>query len=454
MSVKSAFDDLFHVLQALPTEVKKNSAGVITFPFTYRSRLKKWAGEQTQKSQSPVRASHLEEAKKAWLKCASSNDFTQLTQRNVRMLSSDGSFVRSEAFAEYLKLNTNLLTPRIVRTLVPTMHTEWGLNPKANQLISEATFNWIRQYSGKDKTLLLWKQHSHELFTATGPARIAAQVIQELEDTRTILETYRLKTGMSLFAVAANDYALGQLCTIVGRSEQPQQAKWQFLLDKFLRDGLLSRAAKENAIGNLILTLRSKEGSYWDQTKDDLKTYVLTSKEFGDPRINPERWTKMPPEVVETLVAWLSEEDIEFFFNLIITDDPHRRKDYWLRFIPHIKSSRVAISAIDESAHYLELQEWQRKGRDFAKVSGDASAFILDFGDYVVVEFSRVGNACFVFDKKTFGLAVGSFYRKSFALGSLKHPRYLYRQSHFSNWQTDLNNKLSSIGIRPAGKRR
>lgn len=454
MAIQEAFDDLFHVLYSLPQTVHTNKVGAIVFPFEYRSQLKKWASERAQYQEKPVKRSHLEEARNAWTVCSSKDDYSQLTQRNVRMLCSDGSMLRVAVFANYIQKNAEHLSPRTIRTLVPTMHNEWNVGSTTHDLIRAAALSWIQQYVGKDKTLLLWKSSSEKLLSPAGPTLIGKQVVEKLEDSRAVLERYRLKTGMSMFAVAANDAALAQLCNIVGTSQQPRHDMWQFLLERLLRDGLLSRTAKEKAVYHLIMTLRLKDESSWGQTKEDLKTFVLTSKEFGDPRLNPERWTKAPSEVVDTLIAWLSEEDIEFFFNLIITFDPHGRKKYWLQFVPHIKCSRVAVSATDETNHYLKLKEWRRKGRDFAKVSGEASAFILDFGSFVAVEFSKVNNACFIFDKQSFARAVGSLYSKSFDVGALKSPRYWHRQPHHTNWQSDLTSVLAGIGLRPVRKLR
>lgn len=447
----SANDALRDLTQLLSTHT--DSSGRQTFPFVFRSRLKKWAGNQTVNTGKGMKASQVEEAKKFWRQCVTQGDFSELTQRTVRILSSDSSSVKSTEFARYVNDRAQRLSPRVVRTLLPTLHQEWNENPAAHKVMIAAVRSWIDAYKGKDQVLLNWQMNIERLAGSAAPSLIGREVAFSLEEAGVILERFKLKTGMTKFAMLANDHAIVELSKTITSAALPSNDRWSFLLEKLLKTNLASRAAKVNALSYLIQTLRQADASRWHQPREDLKTFILTSKDFGDPRIHPERWYQFPREAVEALVAWLSEEDIEFFFKLIIRDDPHGRRDYWLQFVPHVRASRVAVSKSDQQRHYLKLEEWRKKGRDFASITGDASAFLLDFGDFVAVEFSKTGNACFVFEKKVFLESVVSLHKRSFTVGELKNHNYFYRRTHIGPWQEELNYDLSLIGLRPVGRK-
>ena len=102
------------------------------------------------------------------------------------------------------------------------------------------------------------------------------------------------------------------------------------------------------------------------------------------------------------MTAWLSEEDLRFFFDLIMSgqEDRHNRREFWLRYVGRVGNSRVAMGTRDRDRLRVQLTELKKRGRsEYAHLEDpfedDVSAFIMDFGRAVVVEFSKPGNACF-----------------------------------------------------------
>src|SRR5439155_15930958 len=93
-----------------------------------------------------------------------------------------------------------------------------------------------------------------------------------------------------------------------------------------------------------------------------------------------------------------------FFFDLIMAgqEDRHNRREFWLRYVGRVGNSRVAMGTRDRDRLRVQLTELKKRGRsEYAHLEDpfedDVSAFIMDFGRAVVVEFSKPGNACFIY---------------------------------------------------------
>lgn len=87
-------------------------------------------------------------------------------------------------------------------------------------------------------------------------------------------------------------------------------------------------------------------------------------------------------------------------------------------------------------------------GKHFGRKDGSQSAFILDFGDALVVEFNQVGKV-YIFNSREKNRFLPNIFRdKRFTDGELK--RYeVYSKTHQGNWQPVVEQALAQNGIRP-----
>ncbi|MGD0076232.1 MAG: EH signature domain-containing protein, partial [Candidatus Binataceae bacterium] len=83
----------------------------------------------------------------------------------------------------------------------------------------------------------------------------------------------------------------------------------------------------------------------------------------------------------------------------------------------------------------------------------DTSAFLLDFGTVVAIEFSKVGNACYLYEKQAAEKVIPDFWSsKPFSASELKkRPIAALRVPHDSQgkWRHYLEMKLAQYGVRP-----
>jgi hypothetical protein len=171
--------------------------------------------------------------------------------------------------------------------------------------------------------------------------------------------------------------------------------------------------------------------------QERFQAVVLGDNRFGDPRLRHNtNWIGMREDAIEKFKSWLSRRDIIFFFQHVLPrgQDPHGRKDFWLKYVPSLKMSRPFLCDND---WYPLKGQLQTDKIEFGRINGNNSAFILDFGSIVVVEFSKVGGACFIYSREQFhAIMPDLFENKYFDFSTLKRKDIaLERIVHRQGWQ-------------------
>ena len=106
----------------------------------------------------------------------------------------------------------------------------------------------------------------------------------------------------------------------------------------------------------------------------------------------------------EMVNGWLKVRLIKDFFGLLSEDRSadSRRLNYWLGFEPMIQDMWFALGADAVSDPRKEYGEFrQRANGRLLDLAGSTptsnNAFLMHFGEYLVVEFGITDNACFVY---------------------------------------------------------
>lgn len=185
--------------------------------------------------------------------------------------------------------------------------------------------------------------------------------------------------------------------------------------------------------------------------KARLVNYVVNDvQRLGDPRLKPASWIGIE-ESKNKVLQYLSKEDIIFFFKKVMTNDLHGRANFWLRYVPSMVRSRPLLTDIDKAQLRAVLARDSSTTRHFGRTTGQHSAFLLDFGNVLAIEFEGVG-ACYLYDAKTRDHYFRDFFTYTpFNDQKLKMPNQaLYRKSHQGNWDWVLGQALAQSGIYPS----
>jgi len=184
-----------------------------------------------------------------------------------------------------------------------------------------------------------------------------------------------------------------------------------------------------------------------------------------DPRISINRtnWEGVDPKSINIFRQWLSQRDIEFFFEVVsetenfITNVTHwrYRKKFWEAYLPYIDDTWVVMGSTARRIARNLITRQNRSDADFGHLKGaqsNHSVFFIRIKGYDIVEYShqgatrfwRVNNSPLIFRKHT--VNVDDFRRND--------TTSLWKLNHFNSeyyyWQRDLENWFRfNLGITP-----
>jgi EH_Signature domain len=160
---------------------------------------------------------------------------------------------------------------------------------------------------------------------------------------------------------------------------------------------------------------------------------------WGNPWLpsNKTRWGGVVADARSMVADWLKLEFIETFFTKLAEDGmgDRRRMEFWKRYVKSIDHIEFALgsSASDSRDPDFVALRWKMTGliREL-DASGTNNAFIMTMGDLVVVEFSGIGNASYLYSAQQ-GLPFDT--SKSLRLSvdgynSLKQSKRIMKLSH------------------------
>jgi EH_Signature domain len=375
-----------------------------------------------------------------WNSVGTSRPF-ELSNRAVRYLSWETDVAVRPAF-QSVALEPERISSRSLQGLVRSLHRRWDSTvntPSIGNLRVALT-----TYSTNNALIDKWKQNLAYVLNAEGPTRFAQDVL-----TRgTTWDNVAAEWGLEPDTEFGNEVLTRSipLCLRNRRSEDFQNTIRFVLPSRHWRPGSFKHCVQELILSSSRLS---------PQQADSLRDFILGDQRLLDPRLprNGPNWAGITESARDIVIQWLSAEDIQLFFDHVLTNrnDPHGRKPFWLKFKGRIKRSRPLLSALDESRWLANTATQKKPNFGRMDYSCNTSAFLLDFGRLIVVEFSQVGNAVYVYEHREVPDLNESFWSQArFSLSTLKQQdRCIERMTHSALWQSKMRTLLAQFGIRP-----
>lgn len=389
----------------------------------------------------------LEEYRQHWREyCQGKRDSIPI--RGERSLCWDPEIATSFRFQDYLDRST--LSARSLQGLVRSCHQRWTDEFARSQPTARIRAR-LHGYQGPNQVIRLWQTRLDMILGSRAAETLGQLLSATVKPVHESCEAWRLDESTAFLqrAVAA-------------------------ALDVSLHDALRNDGTGKHLVPNLLGWPRWPDGEFRRHSArvilaaqaatsfaEELKRFVLDEPRLGDPRLlrNMANWMGLD-QAKSVFTQWLSRDDIVFFFEHVLPkgQDPHGRKPFWLHFVKDIKRSRPLLSWEDRA----RLQAVRDKVGHFGQIEESTSAFVLDFGRVVAVEFGRTGNACYLYEKATFEKLIpdSDFWTaKPFRFQNLKRkPPAIGRVSHFMSldsqgfphWYGEMVSFLAKYGIRSA----
>ena len=373
-----------------------------------------------------------------------------LDRRTLRYLCWEPDIVITTQFIDHVYDKGLETSHRSIQGLVRACHRRWAtlLNYSAlkRTKIIDRIAGVIKNYEGSNKIVLKWKSDLDTVLSINGPESFASRMVSDRKTIKEYVDAWGLDHD--------SEYLVYAISLVLNGCKQhifSDNDKLEYLFKVVLPWERWDIVSFKREIGKLILDDRMQNS---EAVRERLKKFALSDERLGDPRLprNKKQWYDMSRDAHERFIQWLSQADIAFFFEHVLPKgkDPHGRKDFWLRYVKKLRASRPMLCFEDEE----RLKPIMLKHRDsvghFGKIYTQNSVFLLDFGDLVAVEFSKVG-ACHVYVSSVFKQIFPDFWSmKSFKESQFKDKKRLSRVVHMSLWKWNISNLLSKYGIRPS----
>lgn len=175
----------------------------------------------------------------------------------------------------------------------------------------------------------------------------------------------------------------------------------------------------------------------------DLLTYALEA--WQSPQLARNAlWSQVSEEARRMVCGWLALEDLEDFYQLCQDSRQidQRRLQFWLRFKGQMDYTQIVMGQALQWSRDPDIRAFRerKKGR-FALLSGGSAsnnAIVMQIGEWVFVEFSQTGNACFVYRSSVAPFKLGeSRYSLTDLKAVLPDSDDFGRLIHRANWERD-----------------
>lgn len=396
MSETVTLADAFAALQQLAKHIKRSANQrpdwVPRFPSELSRLVKSWGDIPPFKG---LLAPADEVIIQKWQRCKEGDETSELSSYEISRLCQHPTSATNPDFYHYLARRQYSPPTYALLGLVYTYHARWCSltlgNPRS---IEDALESFLRAYRGFSKALRVWQGCLDHIIGAKAPVRLGKKLADERSATQSFAAAYALQTNTEFWTevlVQAAEH-------IVRKIEQVPIFQLEYLTQTLFGDSGIPKSRVKELLAEAILSRRcdADEGA-----RSPIVNFVLGSPDFGDPRVHQAGWVGLEA-ARERFISWLSREDIKLFFDLVIdrSSDRQGRKPYWLKWLPQLKRTRVLLSRNDQDRVRFRLRSRKEQIPSYGLLDApDTSAFLLDFGSVVIVEFSKSQNASYLYPR-------------------------------------------------------
>lgn len=386
------------------------------------------------------------------------NEIHSLERRVIRYLCWHPDIATSQKFQYYLDRDSVFLEARSLQGLIRSCHSRWSAEFADSQVVTRVR-DRLQRYQGSNRVLLFWKDNINLILGRKGAEEFSAKMVLTAEEIKAHCESWKIADEASAYVQAGVSHAT-KLC----RDQMDRIPS----LREYLFTSLLSWSGWpanmfKHEVSKVILHPATTQDV---NVRELVRAFVLNDARLGDPRLtrNKLNWVGMG-DAKSQVIEWLSQYDIVFFFESVLPKgkDPHGRKDFWLRYVSRVVRSRPLLTRDDKFRVRANLKPKDWELLNFGSMlDPNTSAFLLDFGRIIAIEFSAYGNACYLYEKSEFDKVVPDFWstnafqsyrlkqrKLSFIKIDHKKPRYA---SYGGGWEEEIAHILARRDIRPGGR--
>lgn len=192
------------------------------------------------------------------------------------------------------------------------------------------------------------------------------------------------------------------------------------------------------------------------------KDYVVSKEVWRNPKLKSSGlaspWSRVPEDVWRMALGWVNEANLRLFFELLSgrNNAEEGRLGFWTGYLEQITWTKLVFGTDTlyraRSDPQLRALVDQEQGLSAQLLSNDdgLDAFLMEIGDYIIVEFSRKPNAAYIYPKTSLPFQLNNA-RMSGGTDELKkgYHRGDEKIIHVPNWQSNAARRLRALRIYP-----
>jgi hypothetical protein len=195
-----------------------------------------------------------------------------------------------------------------------------------------------------------------------------------------------------------------------------------------------------------------------------LRDYVCRADVWKNPKLRAAgmatAWNRVPEPVWQMVLSWVNERNLKDFFDILAARNnaDEGRLAFWSRYLKQITWTRLVFGAATMTLQRTNAEIRNLIAREegaYARLTEkpEVDAFMMRIGQYLIVEFSKKPNACYVYQADTlpFDLYSRSYEGGTGDLGAgfRSDTERALRILHLKGWAERAAVDLGRLGIRP-----
>ena len=245
----------------------------------------------------------------------------------------------------------------------------------------------------------------------------------------------------------------------VKRAAEEGDVEFRQLVPQLLKFIESNPGFRDESVELILVRYHACKGTPPDER---LRDFVCRSDVWKNPKLKAAgiatAWNRVPDPVWHMVLSWVNERNLKDFFDILAARNKadEGRLEFWSNYLKQISWTRL-IFGVDTMALKRTNAEIRdliaREEGAYAQLTDKpkVDAFMMQIGSYLIIEFSKKPNACYVYqsDQLPFEPYARSYSGGSSDLAIGFGGECAARIVHTPGWQARAADELKRLGIRP-----
>ncbi|MDO9074111.1 MAG: EH signature domain-containing protein [Rubrivivax sp.] len=247
----------------------------------------------------------------------------------------------------------------------------------------------------------------------------------------------------------------------VKRATADSDAEFRRLIPQLLKLVQGKPGFRDEALEAILIRYHSCRGAPPDER---LRDFVCQTTVWKNPKLKgagiATAWNRVPDPVWQMVLGWVNERNLKDFFDILAARNnaDEGRLAFWSKYLKQITWTRLVFGHDTMALKRTNAEVRDLIAREegaYAQLTSksEVDAFMMQIGSYLIIEFSKKPNACYVYEADQ--LPFEPYERQyeggtaDLAAGFRQEVGCAVRIVHREGWGGRAEAELRQLGIRP-----